>query len=90
MWHLEVRDDGNSEDATRLASLRTLALLLSGKVNELKALDQDDNYEIRLDWGGFSDNGQGGFVLEPDLTTRLGALGIPLYGTVYLTQHDDE
>ena len=90
MWHLEVDDEGNSEDATGFASLRELVLLLENRADELRALDQDDNYEIRIDWAGFSDSSQGGFVIEPDLALRLGALGIPLYGTTYLTEDDDD
>lgn len=90
MWHLEVKDDGSSGDETGFASLRALVLLLADKADELQALEQDANYEIRIDWGGFSDSGQGGFVLEPDLAIRFGALGIPLHGTAYLADHDDE
>lgn len=89
MWQLRADDDGTSGDETGFASLRALVMLLTNKRNELQALEHDEEYEIRVDWGGFSDSSQGGFVIEPDLALRFGALGIPLYGTAYSTEDDE-
>lgn len=42
-----------------------------------------DACEMRLDWFGFSDSDQGGFVIPADVLKAAAELSSPLFGTVY-------
>ena len=79
VWHLEV--DSGVEDESGFGSMRALLAQILPVAAELRELQS--RYEVRLDWGGFSDSSQGGFVLDPDIARGLADLGLPLYGTAY-------
>lgn len=79
VWHLEVESGGDDESG--FGSMRSLLAQILPAAAELQQLQSE--YEVRLDWGGFSDSSQGGFVLEPDVTRGLADLGLPVYGTAY-------
>lgn len=79
IWHLEV--ESGPEDESGFGSMRSLLMQILPAAAELRELQS--GYEVRLDWGGFSDSSQGGFVLEPDVARGLADLGLPVYGTTY-------
>ena len=80
VWHLEVESD--VKDESGFGSMRVLLAQLLPAAEALRGLSSD--YEVRLDWGGFSNSTQGGFVLEPDIAHGLANLGLPLYGTAHV------
>lgn len=80
VWQLAVESD--ADDETGFGSMRALLAQVLPAAASLRGLRA--RYEVRLDWGGFSDSSQGGFVLEPDIARGLADLGLPVYGTAYL------
>lgn len=80
VWQLTVH--ATTGDESGFGSMRALLAQILPASPALRALQGD--YEVRLDWGGFSDSTQGGFVLEPDIAQGLAAVGLPVYGTAYL------
>lgn len=58
-WHLTVESE--PEDQSGFASMRALLLCILPAAPALRALEA--THELRIDWAGFSDSSQGGFVL---------------------------
>lgn len=84
LWQLHV-DEAAGEGEHTMTSLSGLAELLDGKADALASLA--DRYDMRLSWGGSSDNWQGGFVMPAELLAKLGPLGsagVYMHPTVYL------
>ena len=79
-WHLTVA--AGAEDESGFHSMRVLLATILPSMEALRELQS--GYEVRLDWAGFSDSSQGGFVLEPDVARGLGELGLPVYATAYI------
>jgi hypothetical protein len=80
VWHLSFGSD--PEDQSGFGSMRSLLAQVLPAGEALRGLQP--GYEVRLDWGGFSDSSQGGFVLERDVARSLADLGPPVYGTAYV------
>ena len=74
--------ESDPEDESGFGSMRILLLIVLPAAEALRTLRRD--YELRISWGGFSDSGQGGFVLEPDIAQGVAELGLPIYGTAYI------
>jgi hypothetical protein len=83
-WRL---DSGADDAANSFSSLVALVDLLRDKRDNLASLRPACTTVII--WGGFSDSGQGGFVVPAPLLADLGYLGCDLYGTAYLHEAEE-
>lgn len=72
----------DEEDRTGTAALTALlgqCRAACGRVGSLPA-----DCHARIVWSADSDSAHGGFVLTAELAAQIAALGVDLYGTVYL------
>lgn len=84
-WSLDVdRLTNTTKDQTGTRVLRELLERASGAVGRIDKLPED--CETRILWSAHSDSCQGGFVLPVDLVGQVSALGVAIYGTVYLDE----
>ena len=89
VWvHRVERTEVSGDDQTGMGALAILVGRLAPRAAQLASLRPD--YRTSIDWGGFSDSSQGGFILPAGLATVLGSLGCDLYGTAYLDAGDVE
>lgn len=82
LWALDGEPNSDPSDQTGFGSMRNLLAALEGKAEAIEALRM--SCDIILDWHGFSDSEQGGFVMPADVIRAAAALGCDLFGTVYL------
>jgi hypothetical protein len=85
VWALDGEPNSDPSDQTGFGSMRNLLSVLAGKAESIDSLRR--SCDIVLDWHGFSDSEQGGFVIPADVIRAAAALGCDLFGTVYL-DHD--
>lgn len=89
VWSLETEWIDNTEDdqtgVGALGKLLDLSVPAAGKVASLPP-----DCEARIWWSAESDSAQGGFVFPAELAMQLGALGVDLYGTVYVEGDESE
>lgn len=87
VWvHRVERAEVPDDDRTGMGALTLLVQRLAPAAERLASLRPD--YRTIIDWGGFSDSSEGGFVMPADLAAALGSLGCDLYGTAYLDAGD--
>lgn len=72
----------DDEDQTGTAALTTLLERCRAAFGRVGTLPADCH--ARIVWSADSDSAQGGFVLTAALAAQIDALGVDLYGTVYL------
>lgn len=82
LWALDGEPNSDPSDQTGFGSMRNLLSVLEGKTDAIESLRR--SCHIVLDWHGFSDSEQGGFVIPADVIRAAAALGCDLFGTVYL------
>ena len=70
-WILEV-DDDDPEDRTGFGSVRKLLAALAGREDAVRALNTDFN--VWIQWTGFSDSDSAGFVIPDDVLPGLARL----------------
>jgi hypothetical protein len=70
-WVFGVEDDA-SEDETGFGSVRKLLDSLKGRETAVRALHPD--FEVWMQWTGFSDSESGGFVIPADVLPSLASL----------------
>jgi hypothetical protein len=87
IYETEVAIPPEDPESNRFASVRELLARIAPIGPQLRTLRP--RYEYRIDWGGFSDSTQGGFVLPADVLAGLAALDCDLWGTVYLDERDE-
>lgn len=85
IWVLDSTE-ADPDDTSGFSSVRSLVAALESKREALASLQE--NYFIEVNWNGFSDRPQAGFLIPADLLAALGSLGCDFHGTVYL--HTDE
>jgi len=71
-WVFGVDDDG-ADDETGFGSVRQLLAALEGREDAVRALHGD--FDVWIQWTGFSDSDQGGFVIPSDVLPGLARLG---------------
>lgn len=72
-------DDDDQTGTAALAALLEQCRVAFGRVGSLP-----EDCRARIVWSADSDSAQGGFVLTAELAAQIAALGVDLYGTVYL------
>lgn len=82
LWRLDGEPNSDPLDQTGFGSMRNLLSALRGKGAAIESLQ--DSCVVVLDWHGFSDSEQGGFVVPADVIRAAAELGCDLFGTVYL------
>ncbi|KQQ94601.1 hypothetical protein ASF62_11065 [Leifsonia sp. Leaf325] len=86
--HWGYRVEHQDANMPGTGSLRELLRIFADKTEQIDSLRR--SCEIRLWWAGFSDNSQGGFVIDPDTLQAVAAIRCALFGTVYMTDHSDD
>lgn len=82
-WTLDAGTLANDEeDRTGAAALTALLGQCRAAFGRVGTLPADCH--ARIVWSADSDSAQGGFVLTAALAAQIAALGVDLYGTVYL------
>lgn len=82
-WAVDAGPLSNDEeDQTGTAALMTLLEQCRAACGRVGSLPADCH--ARIVWSADSDSAQGGFVLTAALAAQIAALGVDLYGTVYL------
>jgi hypothetical protein len=82
IWALDGAPSSDPSDQTGFGSMRNLLAALQDKTEVIESLRA--SCRILLDWHGFSDSEQGGFVMPSDVIRAAAGLGCDLFGTVYL------
>lgn len=86
-WILSIeRSDVPTGDQTGFGSVAILVDRLLPYTAALMSLRPQ--CETVVTWGGFSDSGQGGFVIPRSVLVGLAALDCDFYGTAYLADDD--
>lgn len=82
-WTLDAGTLANDdEDHTGTAALTALLEQCRVAYGRVESLPTD--CAARIVWSADSDSAQGGFVLTAELAAQIAALGVDLYGTLYL------
>lgn len=83
MWSVDVERVATRliEDAG-VGALVELLARMERAVGKVAALPPD--CDVRIWWSADSDSDQGGFVLPIEVVTRIAALGVDVFATVYL------
>ncbi|WP_213815777.1 hypothetical protein [Glaciihabitans sp. dw_435] len=88
-WILDAPEDVDHDDESGFASVRRLLDLVRPAKHAFAQLVAE-NYDVRLLWSGDSDSSQGGFVIPADLIADLARMKCDLFGTVYISESDDD
>jgi hypothetical protein len=80
-WVLEVEDD-DPEDQTGFGSVRKLLGQLAGREDQVRDLRAD--FDVWIQWTGFSDSESGGFVIPADVLPGLTRLECPVMANAEL------
>ncbi|KIC59480.1 DUF4279 domain-containing protein [Microbacterium hominis] len=82
-WAVDAGPLSNDEDdQTGTAALTTLLERCRAAFGRVGTLPADCH--ARIVWSADSDSAQGGFVLTAAVAAQIAALGVDLYGTMYL------
>jgi hypothetical protein len=83
LWTIEVELLSNTEeDQTGTGALAELGMRTQPAQDRISQLPSD--CEAKVWWSADSDSSQGGFVLPSEVMADIAALGVDLFGTVYL------
>ncbi|HTL42021.1 MAG TPA: DUF4279 domain-containing protein [Pseudolysinimonas sp.] len=80
-WVFAV-DDVDPDDETGFGSVRKLLAALSGKEGAVRELQAE--FDVWIQWTGFSDSDSGGFVIPRDVLPGLAALNCTIMANAEL------